>query len=335
MNVAGSRPSLFRWFRPLAPLACAALAMPLIGCPAVPNDNAGNGQNTNTNGSTAVTARIVNFSANISVPIDLASPLSVLYTVTGSPDALSGFYVPVADGTPGSGPIGDRIITATNLPVGVNQAFSFDPAAVGVGFFRVGVLAVTGVENVLGESDGVIQVTGPPQPMFVQPATLTCGGGTNQDAACGPNDASTCAGTCVGGDAVGSLCARDEDCGVDGVCVGSGPCMTELAVGEDVTVSFDVGDPEGGVQWRLFYLQPGDDRSAPADQLGVEIAVGSGNVASVLFSPIDEAGAPLPDGDYELGLSATDSGRSVADTVLLGEAEGIVTIFGPFVRIIS
>lgn len=335
MNATGSRPSLFRRFRPLATIACAALALPLIGCPAVPTDDPNGNQNTNTNGSTTVTARIVNFSANISVPIDLPSPLSVLYTVTGTPTTLSGFYVPVADDTLGSGPIGDRVITAMNLPVGVNQAFSFDPAAVGVGFFRVGVLAVTGADEVIAESDGVIQVTGPPQPMFVQPAALTCGDGANVGATCGPNDATTCAGTCVGGDQAGSLCSRNEDCVVDGVCVGSGPCMIELSVADTVNVSFDVGDPEGNVQWRLFYLRPGDPRDAAADLIGVEIAVGSGNVAVVPFAPVDENDAPLPDGDYELGLSTTDSGRSVVDTALLGQADGIVTIFGPFVRVIS
>jgi len=100
--------------------------------------------------------------------------------------------------------------------------------------------------------------------------------------------------------------------------------------GEDVIVSFDAGDPEGDVRWRLFYLNLSRGESMDDDvhpgSLGTELAVGSGNVYIGTFP----TGSLLP-GDYELGLSATDSGFSVAAT----SAKRVVTTeSGPVVRVL-
>lgn len=97
--------------------------------------------------------------------------------------------------------------------------------------------------------------------------------------------------------------------------------ITETVAGSSVAVSFDAGDPENVVEWRLFYLRPSDPRGVTPDQLGTQLAVGSGNVGQATFITTG-----LEPGDYELGVSATDSGFSVAATVQRGEADRIVTI---------
>lgn len=104
---------------------------------------------------------------------------------------------------------------------------------------------------------------------------------------------------------------------------------TEAPRGTSVFVSFDVGDPEDDAQWRLFLLSETDSRDVPADQLGTELNTGRGNVGSFSVGT-DE----LNPGDYQLGLSATDSGDSVARTVANGENEKIITnTNGPIIRV--
>lgn len=97
--------------------------------------------------------------------------------------------------------------------------------------------------------------------------------------------------------------------------------LTVVEQGSNVTVTFDAGDPEGVVQWRAFVLGSDDSQTAPPDRLGAQLAVGSGNVGTITFLT-----GGLPEGDYILGLSATDSGMSVAATVAAGQSDRIVTI---------
>lgn len=91
--------------------------------------------------------------------------------------------------------------------------------------------------------------------------------------------------------------------------------------GATVLVKFDAGDPEGDVQWRLFLLGEGDSLTESADVIGTQLTTGSGNVGS--YSLLTASLAP---GTYRLGLSATDSGSSIAATVAAGRADRIVTI---------
>lgn len=105
--------------------------------------------------------------------------------------------------------------------------------------------------------------------------------------------------------------------------------------GQTVQIAFDARDPQAIVQWRLFYFTPQDPLDNPANQLGTEIATGSGNVGNVTLLTED-----LPLGDYQLGLSATDSGQSIASTVANGEFRRIVTVpsigeITPTIRIIA
>lgn len=106
--------------------------------------------------------------------------------------------------------------------------------------------------------------------------------------------------------------------------------LFEVTRGEPVVVRFDAGDPEGNVRWRLFYLSSIDPRNNLPDNLGTELAMGEGNVG---ISTLDTT--PLVPGDYELGVSATDTGNSISVTVANGAVERIVTVFGPVVRVVE
>lgn len=111
--------------------------------------------------------------------------------------------------------------------------------------------------------------------------------------------------------------------------------VTSVEQGDEIFVSFDAGDPEGVVAWRLFRLADGDSRSSPADRLGTQLATGTGNSGTFR---LNTAGLLL--GDYQLGLSATDSGFSIAATVNRGDSERIVSIPSgsvttPIIRVVA
>lgn len=271
--------------RHLARPAFLALVLVCVaGCPNNPPDDNNNGNdNGNTNDNTSTEAEILSPLTNFGIS-ELEEPVSILYTVDDDAENVQGYYVPVSGSATGSPAIGDRVLAASNLEAGERQAFSFDPGEAGVGYFRVGILfdldAETG-EN--AESTAVIQVQGPPDPIFFQPPDL----------------------------------------------------INEVESGDSVLIGFDARDPEAIVQWRLFYFTPGDLLDGDQDELGVEIATGSGNAGSVNFSTVD-----LALGDYQLGLSATDSGLSVAATVASGQVRRIVFIPGvgestPILRIVA
>jgi|GEM_PF-3094238 len=97
--------------------------------------------------------------------------------------------------------------------------------------------------------------------------------------------------------------------------------VTTVFQGQTVKVSFDAGDPQNEVAWRLFLLQEEDRRDAPLDQLGDELLTGFGNIGEFTLTT-----ALLSPGQYELGISATDSGLSIAATVGDGRSDEIVTV---------
>lgn len=261
---------------------CVFLVVVLAGCPATgdPSQDGNTNDNINDNGTGTgqLGGVIISFSTSFSLS-ELDPAASVLYEVTGGPDSISGFYVPVADANPAAGEVGDRVIVAPSLPAtGPNTRFPFDPRVAGVGFFKVGVLLRRGDETAEALSVGVIQVEGPPDPRFIRPV---------------------------------------ED-------------PNEVLQGSQVPVAFDAGDPENDVQWRLFYLTESDARNNLPDELGTLLAAGRGNVGGATFNT-----AGLEGGDYQLGLSATDSGSSVAATVAAGNLERIITVLGPVVKVIA
>ncbi len=97
--------------------------------------------------------------------------------------------------------------------------------------------------------------------------------------------------------------------------------VTTIVPGDEVLITFDAGDPENRVQWRLFLLGENDSRADPADELGMELATGTGNTGLYILSTVDLAIA-----GYEIGISATDTGKSIAATVSAGFGDRIVTI---------
>lgn len=102
----------------------------------------------------------------------------------------------------------------------------------------------------------------------------------------------------------------------------------EPVAGETVQIIVDMGDPEADVAWRVFYIS---DASAPEiedipdTELGVignELGAGTGNVANLQW--LTESVAL---GTYRIGVSATDTGFSVAQTASDGDGDRIVTVY--------
>ena len=77
-----------------------------------------------------------------------------------------------------------------------------------------------------------------------------------------------------------------------------------------MTISFDAGDPQDLVAWRLFLLAEDARRDVSLDQLGEELSTGFGNVGEFTMTT-----AKRVPGQYLLGVSATDNGASVAAAV--------------------
>lgn len=273
---------LFRGLTLLAALGCLLQA----SCTGVrPNSNTNandNGNaNANDNASTTITAEIISLKLNFAVS-QLDDPFTVDYTVGGAGvTQIDAYYVPVADASPGAGPIGQQIVFQTNLPIGNSQSFVFDPGVVDVGFYRLGIVVSAGSLQITRESNGVVQVQGPPSPVFIQPSS--------------------------------PVVEIEADADI-----------------KDVIVTFDCQDPENDVQWRLFYLEPGDNPNAPVDTIGNLLATGAGNVGNQVFNTTQ-----LAPGSYTLGLSATDTGSSVVTTVAEGDADRVLTTFGPIITILA
>jgi hypothetical protein len=109
---------------------------------------------------------IVNVSSTSTIQLsEREDPLSILYSATAPQGAIiSSFYEPAGGGT--------RTVISTLLPAGDGQ-FRFDPADAGVGTYRVGLIIRVGDEDETILSAGVIQVQGPPNPVFVVPHDAT------------------------------------------------------------------------------------------------------------------------------------------------------------------
>ena len=95
--------------------------------------------------------------------------------------------------------------------------------------------------------------------------------------------------------------------------------------GDDVLIGFDVHDPAGAVQWRLFYVSTNGPFDVAPDVIGTQIRTGTGNSTPVVWNT-----GEVDLGVYFVGLSTTASGQSVADTVAAGNAAAVRTILDPF-----
>ena len=103
----------------------------------------------------------------------------------------------------------------------------------------------------------------------------------------------------------------------------------EVQPGSPVQILIDLGDPEGDVAWRVFYIledsAPDPNSVADADiaLLGNELETGTGNAVSLSWTTTNVAL-----GTYLIGISATDSGSTVSQTALSGDGDQIVTMYG-------
>jgi hypothetical protein len=136
------------------------------GCPNVPTDGTGNG-NANGGGTGDIETKIVNTTSDIEINLN-GNPLSVIYSVGGTPDSIQAFFRFDEDGA------AVQIIVNANgdpleLPAGNRRQFLFDPAQAGVGRFRVGIIVTDDGVPQTFTSLGVITVQGPPVPMFTAP----------------------------------------------------------------------------------------------------------------------------------------------------------------------
>ena len=101
---------------------------------------------------------------------------------------------------------------------------------------------------------------------------------------------------------------------------------TTVVAGATVPIAADLGDPEADADWRLFYTlaatAPSLDSIADEQipQLGTELTTGTGNAVSFSWGTSTAAA-----GTYLVGISATDTGFSISETVDRGEADRIVT----------
>jgi FG-GAP repeat len=246
----------------------AVLALTLTGCPGVTTPDAGGGEGGDGGGTTGSP------NAQIIVPSNFGlsqadTSISIQYSVPATATDIRAFAIGVENDGVDAPTVGDPVQLASGLAAGDGQAFTFDPAAVGVGFYRLRLTFIFNTVEEVAESVSAIEVQGSPSPSFVRPT------------------------------------------------------VTQLKVvqGDDVAISFDAGDPQGEVQWRLFYLRDSDPRDVLPSALGVELLSGSGNAGVFNWST-----DTVPPGVYELGVSATDSGSSVVATVSAGDVDRIITI---------
>jgi hypothetical protein len=242
--------------------------------------NGGNGDaNSNDNGAPGgLSVEIISFKLNTDIS-QIAPPVNVFYTVSGTPTRITAVYQEVADGTAGAGDVGDPVVVVDNLGTGVQRSYQFDPQSVERGWYRFGLEIRVGETVTRHYSTGSVRVQAPPSPVFRQPAA----------------DIHT------------------------------------VMQGDTVFVVFDAQDPENDVQWRLFYLteaQSASKEGTRPDQLGTQLLTGSGNFGSFTLSTTN-----LAAGRYELGVSATDTGRSVVGTAQEGNSDRIRTTFGKIILV--
>jgi hypothetical protein len=144
----------------------------VFGCFTQTPPNDGNGDGDGSEPGRTITAQMISPTTNFGVSVLDTQPIAVLYTVTGTPDAIFGYFVPVADLTANSEAVGDPIVVATDLKPGTSRFFQFVPSDAGQGFFRVGIRVVVGNTEIRRESSGVIDVQGHPEPVFIEPTQL-------------------------------------------------------------------------------------------------------------------------------------------------------------------
>lgn len=103
--------------------------------------------------------------------------------------------------------------------------------------------------------------------------------------------------------------------------------ITRIAGTNPVQIQATLGSPENAVNWRVFFIPANMSIDGiPAGQLGTTIDTGRASEAIVSWTT-----AGVPNGDFMVGISVTDSGQSVAQTSSDGNEDRILTVLNPFI----
>ncbi len=157
-TVPGSRIG-FRQFRRLGTSVLTILmAIGCAGCP-VP-DNGG------SDGDGDLSASIAFFS---NIRLSGEQNVTIVYSTTGSPTAISAYYVPVASTAIDAQATGAEVIFANNLSAGANQTTSLNTLNIPVGLYRVGLNLTDTSESIKVLSQGTFEITELPTPQFELP----------------------------------------------------------------------------------------------------------------------------------------------------------------------
>jgi|GEM_PF-1506362 len=325
---------------PLAGFAALAVALAITaGCENLPGDLDGDAnENLNEGAETLeeiqAKSEILNLKSNFTV--SGADVISLVYTVAGTPDQIEAFYVAVSDSTPGAAPIADPVVYAQDIDArGAEDApatVPFSTADIPAGNYRLGLTVVVGDGSFDLTTLGLVLIEDPPDPVFREPtADLEVDQGTEVNITF---DAQKVPETNVQWRLFyDRFDTRDSD--NDGVVNGLDDCPgTPLAERESVDANGcsptqDMADFDLDLIDNMLDDCPGtaldaevDSAGCSEDQRGTQIDTGSGNVGRQTWRT-DNVTSSV----YRIGVSATDTGKSVAGTVADSKSNRVVTRF--------
>lgn len=312
--------------------ACVVGLVLAISCT---NIGGGGGDNTNENSPDSPQRdEILSLRNNFNV--SGSGQITIQYNVVSTasaPATASAFYVQVESPTTGSPDIGTPVVFAANAPVGAGQVVTLVYTDLETGAYQVGLNISRPSGNSTVRSVGYLIIEAPPDPEFLAPTeNLEIHQGefvdisfdnrktpatrvrwrlfyktydvrdTDQDGVFNALD--QCPQTSV-----------DERGQVDAF--GCGP--TQLAAGDD----FDGdGVPNNADECPATTASLDVDRAGCSqDQLGIELAIGDGNENTFRW---DTTGVQRA--NYRLGVSAADTGQSIAAT-FAADSSRVVTRF--------
>ncbi len=329
------------WDRPLRGLAIFAVALLIVGGCSVPDGLAPNGDALNENaGEQSLKdieskSEILNLTANFAVSGD--EFISLFYTIDGAPDRIDAFFVPVADTSPGSGAIGDPQVFAPNVAArGVDDepvSIALNTAGIPAGNYRLGLEVYLGEESFTLTTVGLVLIEDPPDPIFREPTVdLSIDAGVDVNitfdaqkvpeqnvqwrafyARFDTRDSDKDGVRNGEDDCPGTPSAERESADVSG-------CSPTQVVTNDFdndSVANDVDECPGSEVGKDV-----DSAGCSQDQHGTQIATGKGNVGRPVWRTDN-----VPTGTYRIGVSATDTGKSVAGTLAEGKFKRVITRF--------
>ena len=157
-TVPGSRIGLNQFRRLGASVLTILLTIVCAGCPvADPNGGGDNG---------SLSASIAFFS---NIRLSGEQNVTIVYSTTGSPTAISAFYVPVASTAIDAAATGSEVIFANNLSAGTNQTTSLNTLNIPIGLYRIGLNLTDTSGSIKVRSQGTFEITQLPTPVFELP----------------------------------------------------------------------------------------------------------------------------------------------------------------------